>query len=65
MNSEKIYEENAVFQALSSVYTGLIFIDLEKDRYSIIRSQEVITSLVEGIDSARQALNCAVQKTNC
>ena len=63
MNSEKIYEENAVFQALSSVYTGLIFIDLEKDRYSIIRSQEVITSLVEGIDSARQALNCAVQKT--
>ena len=41
MNSEKIYEENAVFQALSSVYTGLIFIDLEKDRYSIIRSQEL------------------------
>lgn len=63
MNSEKIYEENAIFQALSSLYTGIVFIDLKKDRYSIIRSQKVITSLIEGIDSARQALNYAVQKT--
>lgn len=36
---------DAISQALSSIYTGVFFIDLKKDHFHIIRSPESIVSI--------------------
>lgn len=53
----------AVFAALSSIYTGVFLIDLVNDSYVIIRAPESVRSLLNGIASAQQALNHAIQQT--
>lgn len=54
---------DAVYSAFSSIYTGVFFIDLFNDSYEIISSPKTIASMLEGIASAQQAINCAIQKT--
>lgn len=69
MKQEKKHEKeetvnmDAVFRALSSIYTGVFYIDLESDRFHIISSPEPIIAMVKGIVSAQQAINCAIQNT--
>ena len=51
------------FRALSSIYTGVFSINLVDDSYDIINSPKSIISMLNGIASAQQAINCAIQKT--
>lgn len=53
----------AVSRALSSIYTGVFFIDLLSDSYDIISSPESVTAMLDGIGSAQQAISCAIQNT--
>lgn len=53
----------AVSKALSSIYTGVFFIDLLKDSYDIISSPIPIISMLTEIESAQQAINYAIQNT--
>ena len=69
MKQEEQYErkemviDDAVFRALSSIYTGVFLIDLKKDSYVIVRSSEKIHFLLDGIASAQQAINQAIKVT--
>ncbi len=69
MKQEEVNERNgsvsieAVFEALSSIYTGVFLIDPVNDSYVIIRAPESIRNLLDGITSAQQALNHAIQQT--
>ena len=54
---------NVVSKALSSIYTGVFFIDLVNDSYDIISSPKSIISMLNGITSAQKAINCAIQNT--
>ena len=56
-------EENSVYQALLSIYTGVFWIDLKNDSYKIIHSPKTIVTMLKGIESAQQAINYAIQKT--
>ena len=55
--------DNAISQALSSIYTGVFFIDLINDSFQIVRSPEAITTMLENFESAQRAINCAIQIT--
>ena len=54
---------SAVSQALTSIYTGMFYIDLSEDRYSIVECPNSIVLMLEGIPSAQQAINTAIQNT--
>ena len=54
---------NKVLSALTSIYTGIFLIDLVNDNYNIINSPESICSMLNGIESAQKAINCAIQNT--
>ena len=60
---KKMERMNLVSKALSAIYTGVFCIDLTEDRYDIVSSPETIYSMLEGIESAQQAINCAIQNT--
>ncbi len=63
-NVEKRIEKlNAVSKALSSIYTGVFFIDLINDTYDIISALKFIRFILDGITSAQGAINYAIQKT--
>lgn len=53
----------AVSKALSSIYTGVFFINLADDSYDIINSPKSVIAMLNGIGSAQQAINCAIQNT--
>lgn len=59
---KKAAEITAVSKALSSIYTGVFFIDLLKDSYDIISSPSPIISMLTEIESAQQAINYAIAK---
>lgn len=63
MQGNRWDEMNPVYQALLSIYTGVFLIDLKSDSYKIIDSPEVIVTMLKGMTSAQQAINCAIQKT--
>ena len=50
-------------QALSSIYTGMFYIDLSEDSYYIINCPKTVDSMLHGISSAQQAINKAIQNT--
>lgn len=59
---KKIVTADAVSRALASIYTGVFCIDLVNDRYEIISAPKVIFSMLNGLVSAQQAMNLAIQK---
>ena len=69
MRQNKVQEEKTVVttevmtKVLSSIYTGVFFINLDSDSYDIINAPKAIRSILNGITSAQQALNFAIQKT--
>lgn len=63
LQEEQEQTVNVISQALSSIYTGVFFIDLVKDRYQIIRSPESIIFMLKNYESAQCAINCAIQNT--
>lgn len=70
MNQLKIEEKNlipidTVSHALTSMYTGVFFIDLENDTYRMISAPAAIKRMLKTITSAQQAINFAIQKTVC
>lgn len=60
---KKTERMNLVSKALSSIYTGVFCIDLVEDRYDIISGTQTIRSMLKEIESAQQAINCAIQNT--
>ena len=54
---------SAVSKALTSIYTGMFYIDLLEDEYSIVNCPDSIVCLSDGIFSAQQAINTAIQNT--
>ena len=62
-NQKKIGEIDAVLNALTSIYTGVFLIDLENDRYSKVKSTNDIIMILDGVVSAQQALDLAINKT--
>ena len=56
-------EVTAVSRALSSIYTGVFYIDLLQDRYTIINSPEAVCSMLTDIESAQRAIYHAMQNT--
>ena len=54
---------SVVSQALTSIYTGMFYIDLLEDKYSIVNCPDSITFMLNGISSAQQAINTAIQQT--
>ena len=56
-------EENSVYQALLSIYTGIFWINLKSDSYKVIHSSSTIATMLKGIESAQQAINYAIQQT--
>lgn len=69
MSNIKLQEEKelikteAVSKALTSIYTGVFSIDLINDSFDIISSPESISSMLDGMESAQQAINKAIQNT--
>lgn len=53
----------AVSMALSDIYTGVILIDLAQDAYTVIKTQESIQKIIDGIPSAREAIRRAMYAT--
>lgn len=60
---KNVAETDAISRALSSIYTGVFFIDLLNDSYNIISSPEPVISILKGISSAQRAINYAIQNT--
>lgn len=54
---------SAVSKALTSIYTGMFYIDLVEDKYSIVNCPDSIAFMLDGISSAQQAINTAIQNT--
>lgn len=53
----------AVSMALSDIYTGVILIDLAQDAYTVIKTQEPVQKMVDGISSAQEAIRRAMYAT--
>ena len=62
-DQKKIGEIDAILRALASIYTGAFLIDLETDRFSRVKATKATIIMLEGIDSAQQAINVAIEKT--
>lgn len=60
---KKTAEPDAISRALSSIYTGVFFIDLSGDSYEIIQSPEPVVSMLAEVKSAQKAINHAIQNT--
>ncbi len=56
-------EMDAVSKTLSSIYTGVFFIDLVNDTYSVVKVTGPVETMLRGITSAQQAMNMAIKKT--
>lgn len=54
---------NAVSRTLSSIYTGVFFIDLVSDTYLIVKAVKSVEAMLEDITSAQQAINLAIKRT--
>lgn len=53
----------AISVALSDIYTGVIWIDLLNDTFSIIKSPDVIKNMLRTKKSAQEAINFAMKNT--
>lgn len=53
----------AVSVALSDIYTGVIWIDLQEDTFSIIKSPDVISKMLRSLTSAQEAMAFAMRNT--
>lgn len=53
----------AISVALSDIYTGVIWIDLLKDSFEIIKSPDVIKKMLRTHKSAQEAINFAMKNT--
>ena len=66
LKSEKIKELtdlSAISHALSDIYTGVFFIDLEKDIFKIVKAQKEVRKLLSQEKSAKKAIYQAIQNT--
>lgn len=61
MDSEEI--KGKTIDALSAIYTGIFFIDLEKDVYVPVKIGEEVKSILQHISSAQEAITMAIRKT--
>ena len=53
----------AISVALSDIYTGVIWINLLEDRYTIMKSPDVIKKMLRTMTSAQEAINFAIRNT--
>ena len=61
-SQEKNREMDGILSALASIYTGAFLINLKDDTYSYVRTTELVRTILNGIKSAQQAINTAIQK---
>lgn len=62
MQDRNLEEIDTVSKALSSIYTGVFFIDLKKDTYRTVSAPETIIAMLKGMTSAQEAINFAIRK---
>lgn len=62
MQDRNLEEIDTVSKALSSIYTGVFFIDLKKDIYRTVSAPETIIAMLKGMISAQEAINFAIRK---
>lgn len=63
LQKETLTSADTISKALSSIYTGVFFIDLKQDKYQIVSAPDTIYRLLEDIQSAQEAINFAIEKT--